>query len=104
MPSGIPGAALPIARPPCARAGARVTLPATDPGCHAPLQKAHNPDLRLLDGVLISHGHRDHIAGLLELYGMGLYDGPWYGLPESGALVELTLSDAVRLHRQELGD
>src|SRR5215469_13890385 len=33
--------AVPIISSPCARPGARVTLPATAPTCHAPLQKAH---------------------------------------------------------------
>ena len=37
------GTALPIAGPPCARTGARATLPATDPPCHASLRKAHDP-------------------------------------------------------------
>src|SRR5262249_51052082 len=31
----------PIAGPPCARPGARATLPATAPPCHASLRKAH---------------------------------------------------------------
>src|ERR1051326_337991 len=42
MPWGMSDAALPIAAPPCARPGARATLPATDPPCHASLRKAHS--------------------------------------------------------------
>src|ERR1041384_2578501 len=41
MPSGISGAALSIAVPPCARPGARATLSATALPCHASSPKAH---------------------------------------------------------------
>jgi predicted metal-dependent RNase len=63
-----------------------------------------NPDLKLLDAVLISHAHQDPIGGLLELYSNATYDGPWYAPREVGILADLTLRDSVKLQRHESGD
>src|SRR5581483_4440896 len=53
MPSGTSGAALRIANPPCARPGARLTVPATTWSRHAWLPKPHG-DLALKRGALSS--------------------------------------------------
>lgn len=58
-----------------------------------------DPDLELIDLVVISHAHQDHIGGLLELYRRG-YQGRWYGTRQTGLLGRLTLQDAVKLHRE----
>ena len=60
------------------------------------------PDLELLDSVIISHAHQDHIGGLLELYRRG-YAGNWYGTRHTGILGRLTLQDAIKLHRDMYG-
>lgn len=63
-----------------------------------------NPDLQLVDAMLISHAHQDHVGGLLPFYVSGVYDGPWYATPETRAAVELTLRDSVKIHCQYHGD
>lgn len=63
----------------------------------------NEPDLDLVDCVLVSHAHQDHIGGLLELYREGQFTGPWYATRYSGTLGRLTLQDAVRLHKEAYG-
>jgi len=55
------------------------------------------PELDLIDAVLVSHAHQDHIGGLLQLYADYGYDGPWYATPMTIKLGELALRDAVRV-------
>jgi Cft2 family RNA processing exonuclease len=61
-----------------------------------------DPDLELIDTVVISHAHQDHIGGLMELYRRG-YAGSWYGTRHTGLLGRLTLQDSVKLHREMYG-
>jgi glyoxylase-like metal-dependent hydrolase (beta-lactamase superfamily II) len=63
----------------------------------------NGPELDLLDCVLISHAHQDHIGGLLELYCEGRFTGPWYATRYTGTLGRLTLQDSVRLHKELYG-
>jgi Cft2 family RNA processing exonuclease len=59
------------------------------------------PDLGLVDGVLISHAHNDHIGGLLALYGRYRYDGRWYAPEAMAPIAERVLRDAARLQQDE---
>src|SRR5262245_57577125 len=72
MPSGISGAALPITGPPCARPGARATLSATAPPCHASLRKAHIASEELLQRQRVLTGHHaDRIRDVVSLRAFG---------------------------------
>jgi len=62
---------------------------------------AWTPQMDSLDAVLITHSHLDHIGGLLPLYRNG-YDGPWMGLPETGAISEIMLADSAYLAAQRV--
>jgi Cft2 family RNA processing exonuclease len=63
----------------------------------------NDPELDLVDCVLVSHAHQDHIGGLLELYREGRFNGPWYATRQTGVLGRLTLQDSVRLHKEAYG-
>lgn len=63
-----------------------------------------SPDVDLLDHVLITHAHQDHIGGLLHLYKTQGYAGKWWALAESKDLIALSLKDSVKIGISELGD
>ncbi len=63
----------------------------------------NDPERGLVDCILISHAHQDHIGGLLELYREGRFNGPWYATRQTGMLGRLTLQDSVRLHKDVYG-
>ncbi|MCK9267039.1 MBL fold metallo-hydrolase [bacterium] len=63
-----------------------------------------SPDIDLVDAVLISHAHRDHIGGLLDLYIVDKYQGPWYATSKTADLARLIFDDHIKLLKRELGD
>lgn len=63
----------------------------------------NDPELDLVDCLLVTHAHQDHIGGLLELYREGRFNGNWYATRQTGILGRLTLLDSVRLHKEVFG-
>lgn len=61
-----------------------------------------SPDVDLLDHVLITHAHQDHVGGLLHLYKKQNYEGNWSALAESRDLIALSLRDSVKIGIEEL--
>ncbi len=75
---------------------------AVDFGCD-PFGKAPRwtPDIDLLDTVLITHAHQDHVGGLLHLYKRFNYNKKWAALEESRELIGLLLRDYVKINNEE---
>lgn len=63
-----------------------------------------SPDIDLLDRVLITHAHQDHVGGLLHLYKKHGYEGKWSALAQSRDLIALSLKDSVKIGIEELKD
>lgn len=63
-----------------------------------------SPDIDLLDHVLITHAHQDHVGGLLHLYKKHSYKGKWSALAQSKDLIALSLKDSVKIGIEELKD
>ncbi len=52
---------------------------------------------RRIHEIVISHGHLDHIGFLPMLYEKNQV--PWYATPPNGALAELLIADAMKVHK-----
>jgi putative mRNA 3-end processing factor len=53
------------------------------------------PELEMIDSVLVSHSHLDHIGGLPVLYDQ--YDGKWCSVGITGAITKVLLDDALKI-------
>jgi putative mRNA 3-end processing factor len=53
------------------------------------------PELEMIDTVLVSHSHLDHIGGLPILY--DTYDGKWCSTGITGAITKVLLDDALKI-------
>ncbi len=53
------------------------------------------PELEMVDTVLVSHGHLDHLGGLPILFDK--FDGKWCSVGPTGGIARLLLSDAQRV-------
>ncbi|MFA6294811.1 MAG: MBL fold metallo-hydrolase [Candidatus Paceibacterota bacterium] len=61
---------------------------------------AFSYDLSSIDALFITHAHLDHIGRIPKLVKEG-YKGPIYSTPETKALAEIILDDAVRILEME---
>ncbi len=53
------------------------------------------PELEMIDTVLISHSHLDHIGGLPVLYEK--YEGKWCSTSATGVITKALLDDAIKI-------
>ncbi len=53
------------------------------------------PELEMIDSVLVSHSHLDHIGGLPVLYEK--YTGKWCSVGFTGAITKALLQDAIKV-------
>ncbi|MFX1484174.1 MAG: MBL fold metallo-hydrolase [Promethearchaeota archaeon] len=53
------------------------------------------PELEMIDTVLVSHGHLDHLGGLPVLFDK--FDGKWCSIGPTGGIAKLLLIDALRV-------
>lgn len=53
------------------------------------------PELEMIDTVLVSHGHLDHLGGLPILFDD--FDGKWCSVGPTGGIVKLLLDDALKV-------
>ena len=58
-------------------------------------------DPRMLDAVIVSHAHNDHIGRLPCLIRAG-YTGPIYTTPATGDIANVMLRDSARIQREEV--
>ena len=53
------------------------------------------PELEMIDSILVTHSHLDHIGGLPILYDQ--YDGKWCSVGITGAITKVLLDDALKV-------
>ena len=53
------------------------------------------PELEMIDCVLVTHSHLDHVGGLPVLYDQ--YDGKWCSVGITGAITKVLLDDALKI-------
>ncbi|MFW9891933.1 MAG: MBL fold metallo-hydrolase [Candidatus Thorarchaeota archaeon] len=53
------------------------------------------PELEMIDTVLVSHGHLDHLGGLPILFDK--FDGKWCSVGTTGGIAKLLLNDALKV-------
>ncbi len=53
------------------------------------------PELEMIDTVLVSHGHLDHLGGLPILFDK--FDGKWCSVGPTGGIAKILLSDAQKV-------
>jgi putative mRNA 3-end processing factor len=53
------------------------------------------PELEMIDTVLVSHAHLDHIGGLPVLFDK--FDGKWCSVSPTGGITKVLLTDAIKV-------
>ena len=53
------------------------------------------PELEMIDTVLVSHSHLDHLGGLPVLFDK--FDGKWCSVGPTGGIAKVLLSDAIKV-------
>ncbi|MHA1950344.1 MAG: MBL fold metallo-hydrolase [Candidatus Thorarchaeota archaeon] len=53
------------------------------------------PEIEMVDTILVSHGHLDHLGGLPILYDK--FDGKWCSVGPTGGIAKILLNDALKV-------
>ncbi|MFW9768151.1 MAG: MBL fold metallo-hydrolase [Candidatus Thorarchaeota archaeon] len=53
------------------------------------------PEIEMVDTILVSHGHLDHLGGLPVLFDK--FDGKWCSVGPTGGITKILLNDALRV-------